>query len=287
MTNQSSAEPVYLSYDQETLNLNYNQSAWATNADAIIAWYRSESLAAHAQLQPRTYEYGLSPFERIDVFATAESRAPVAIYVHGGAWRSLDRLDSAYAAANFISAGVNFAVLDFPSIPDARLPDMVNAVQRGIGWLTARHDELGFDSNRLIVIGHSSGAHLVAAALTAPGHDALAGRVKAILCASGAYDLEGPMLSARGNYLQLTHTEIDRFSPARHANSMSCPVAIAYGTFETDEYRRHALEFHAALEATGVPVSLTRANHQNHFEISQTLAQPDGLLFKAAMQLIA
>ena len=275
-------DPVYLDYDQARLDLNYNQGAWASNAEEIIAWYRSASLEAHRKLACRHLAYGEGAAERIDLFPAASPGAPLVVYVHGGAWRMLDRMDSAFAAEAFVGGGLNFAVLDFASIPAARLPEMVTQVQRGIHWLVDHAVELGFDRRRLFVIGHSSGAHLVSAALTADTpHRIKAGMVAGALLASGAYDLEGPMLSARGKYLDLTAAEVEIFSPIRHVARLDCPVLVAYGEAETDEHRRHARTFHAALQATGRTSTLLLAEGQNHFEVSRLLAARDSVLFDA------
>jgi len=279
--------PVYLDYDQARLDLNYNQAAWAPNADEIIAWYRSASLETHRKLACRHLAYGEGPAERIDLFPAASPGAPLVVYVHGGAWRMLDRMDSAFATEAFVGAGMNFAVLDFASIPAARLPEMVMQVQRGIGWLAGHAGELGFDPRRLFVIGHSSGAHLVSAALTADTpHRIEAGMVAGALCASGAYDLEGPMLSARGTYLGLTTAEIEVFSPTRHAKRLGCPVLIACGEAETDEYRRHARTFHEAVQVAGKSSTLLLAEGQNHFEVSRLLAARDSVLFVAMAKIM-
>jgi arylformamidase len=60
---------------------------------------------------------------------------------------------------------------------------MADAVRR-IGWLADHAGELGFDINRLIFVGHSSDAHLVASALHVGTGMSLSGGY-----ASGAYDL--------------------------------------------------------------------------------------------------
>ena len=279
---------VFLDYDQARLDLNYNQAAWAPNAEEIIGWYRDASLIAHERLACRRLAYGDGPAERIDLFPAATRGAPLVIYVHGGAWRMLDRMDSAFAAEAFVGMGVNYAVLDFASIPAVRLPEMVMQVQRGIRWLAEHAADLSYDPARLVVTGHSSGAHLVAAALTADTPYRLSGNIVAgALCASGAYDLEGPMLSARGRYLALTAAEVERFSPIRSLDALACPLLIAYGEAETDEYRRHAVSFHAALQRAGKLAELLLVERQNHFEISRTLALRGGALFEAARHLIS
>lgn len=68
-------------------------------------------------------------------------------------------------------------------------------------------------------------------------------------------------------------------------NRLDCPFVVAYGAAETDEYRRHAIAFHAALQGAGKRRELLFAAGQNHFEISRTLGDPDGLLFRATIDL--
>lgn len=288
MTQPNTAN-VFLDYDQATLDRNYNQGAWAANADQIIGWYRTASLAAHARLRCHAaLAYGPGALERLDLFPADRPGAPVVIYVHGGAWRTMTGMDSAFAAEMFVGAGINFVVLDFASIPDARLPEMVAQVRRGIGWVARHAADFGCDPEQLFVIGHSSGAHLVAAALTTAWHDdaIAASAVKAAMCASGSYDLAPVMLSARGSYLQLSADEEQAFSPMRHLSHVSCPVTVAYGSDETDEFQRHARELHAGLLAAGKSSELIYAEGYNHFEISQTLAEPDGILARAALRMI-
>jgi arylformamidase len=61
---------------------------------------------------------------------------------------------------------------------------------------------------------------------------------------------------------------------------------LAYGTFETPEFQRQTREFHAAVSAAGKPVELIVAEGYNHFEIFETLANPYGVLGRAALQLM-
>ena len=61
---------------------------------------------------------------------------------------------------------------------------------------------------------------------------------------------------------------------------------LAYGTFETPEFQRQTREFHAAVAAAGKPVELIVARGYNHFEIFETLANPYGVLGRAALKLM-
>jgi arylformamidase len=67
---------------------------------------------------------------------------------------------------------------------------------------------------------------------------------------------------------------------------LNAPLVVAYGTYETPEFQRQGREFHAAVAAAGKPVELIVAQGYNHFEIFETLANPYGVLGRAALKLM-
>jgi arylformamidase len=61
---------------------------------------------------------------------------------------------------------------------------------------------------------------------------------------------------------------------------------LAFGTLETPEFQRQSRDFAAALVGVGKRVELLIGNHYNHFEVVKTLASPNGLLGRAALEQI-
>ncbi|MFI5012487.1 MAG: alpha/beta hydrolase [Hyphomicrobiales bacterium] len=279
---------VYLDYDQAELDRNYTQTAWAPNADEIIRWYATQSEAVRHRLKRRAdIRYGDSQAELLDIFPTDRKDAPICVFVHGGAWRLLTKDESSFAAETFVAAGAHFVALNFAVIPQVRLPEMVAQVRRGIAFVHRHAASFGGDPRRLFVAGHSSGAHLAAAALAGEWPElGGSGSVRGALCASGIYDLEPVLLSQRGSYVKLDAAEADELSPLRHIDRLHCPVKVAFGGKESPEFQRQARRFAEALEAAGRLQELLLAPGLNHFEISMTLAQPDGLLARAALDMM-
>lgn len=279
---------LYLDYDQAELDRQYTQTVWAANADEIIGWYGAESAAARARLAHRAgVRYGDSEAETLDLFPTDRPNAPVHVFVHGGAWKILTRSESSFAAGTFVRAGAHFIALNFATIPAARLPEMVAQVRRGLAWAHRNARSFGGDPARIHVSGHSSGAHLVAAALTTQAPEfagAPGGIVKGALCASGIYDLEPVLLSHRGDYLKLDAREARDLSPIRNLDRLSAPIIVAHGGKESAEFQRQATSFADAAETAGRLGGRIFAAGDNHFEISRTLAQPDGCLAAAALR---
>jgi len=281
---------VFLDYDQEALDRAYDQRAWAPNAKDIIDWYGVASAAARDRLVcERDIAYGRGEDERFDFFPAGPPDAPVVVYVHGGAWRLLGKAESAFAAEAMVAAGASFVALDFSITPKVRLPEMAAQVRRAIAWLWRNGDRIGINRDRLYLCGHSSGAHLTATTLVTDWtsyEDLPRDFIKGALCASGSYDLEAVMLSARGGYLDLDAAEENALSPQRHVARLECPIIVAYGENESPEFQRQARDFHAAIERAGHAADLIVGDKLNHFEVVATLARRDGFLARAMLGLM-
>ena len=274
---------VFRQYTQSELDRQYDQSVWAAKSrQTVIQRYRELSEMARARLgPPLEFAYGETDAELIDVYRTGQDAAPIHIYIHGGAWRSLDKRDSAFAAELFVSAGVHFIAVNFALLPKVELRTMVHQVRNSIAWAYRNAHLFGGDRERIFLSGHSSGAHLAACAAVTRWEQSfgLPGNIlKGTLCCSGAYDLEPVRLSARNRYMHLDETAVHDLSPNRHLKHLGCPISFAVGELESDEFRRQSAKI-----ATSAGVELALGSGLDHFQISETLGQPSGLLATIAI----
>jgi arylformamidase len=97
------------------------------------------------------------------------------------------------------------------------------------------------------------------------------------------YDLKPVRLSKRSRYVKFTDEMENALSAIRHLDKLNTPLVLTYGTCETPEFQRQSREFAAAVKAAGKPVALLVGEGYNHFEMLETLANPYGLLGRAAM----
>jgi arylformamidase len=281
---------VWLDMDQAELDAAYDQSVYAPNLQQIVKRYATNSEGVRARLgAPRRYAYGPTPIETLDVYATKRPNAPINVFIHGGAWRGGLAKDYAFAAELFVHAGAHYVVPDFVWVQDAggSLMPMADQVRRAVAWVYRNAQSFGGDPNRLYVSGHSSGGHLAGVVLTTdwPKDFSLpADTVKGGLCCSGMFDLKPVRLSARSRYVKFTDEMEQALSSQRHLGMLNAPVIVAHGTLETPEFQRQSRDFAAAVKAAGKPVQLLVAEGYNHFEIIETLANPYGLLGRAALE---
>jgi arylformamidase len=244
---------------------------------------------ARARLgEPKRLAYGRAPIEGIDLFPTKRANAPIVVFTHGGAWRNGTAHDNAYAAELFVNAGAHYAVLDFNSVVEVggNLMLLADQVRRALAWIHGNAKSFGGDPSRIHVIGHSSGGHLTGCLLTTDWsrYGVPQDIIKAGMCCSGMYDLAPVRLSARSKYVAFTDQIVEELSSQRHLDRLRCPVIVAYGTEETPEFQRQGRDFAAAVKAAGKPVTLLVGEACNHFEMSETIANPYGLVGHAVLE---
>ena len=284
---------VWLDMDQKALDDAYDQLVYAPNRDQLTKRRIINSAAARARIgEPLRFAYGPTAIEGLDVFRSAASGGgrvggPVAIFVHGGAWRAGSASDYSFVAEPFVRAGGNFVVLDFTTVDDSggSLFPMVEQVRRAIGWVYRNADKFGGDRERLFLIAHSSGSHLAGCAITHdwPKEGLPRDILKGATLSSGMYDLKPVRLSKRSQYVKFTDAMEQELSAIRHLDKLVTPLNISYGTYETPEFQRQARDFTAAVKAAGKPVELLVGEAYNHFEMLETLANPYGLLGRAVL----
>jgi arylformamidase len=283
---------VWLDMDQKELDDAYDQSVYAPNRDQLNKRRASESELVRARLgAPRRVAYGVTPHEMLDIYATRNGNAPIAIFVHGGAWRAGHAKDSAYGAETFVRAGAHFLVPDFINVMESGgdLMPMIEEVRRSVAWAARNAASFGGDPDRIYITGHSSGAHLGGCVLITDWEKDFGlprDTVKGATLCSGMYDLKPARLSKRGDYVKFTDATEDALSTQRHLDRITCPVTVLHGTLETPEFQRQTREFAAALKAAGKPVRLIVAENYNHFEIGETLNNPYGPFGRAALEMM-
>ena len=93
-------------------------------------------------------------------------KRPVLVWVHGGGWTENDK-NGAYKAKDFIPYFVNrgmvFVSLDFRSMDDGQstYQDMAADIASALKKIKNTIHWYGGDANQIVLLGHSSGAHLV------------------------------------------------------------------------------------------------------------------------------
>ncbi|HEY1374365.1 MAG TPA: alpha/beta hydrolase [Candidatus Binatia bacterium] len=281
---------VWLDMDQKELDDAYDQAVYAANRDEI----RKRRMAACARAlkrlgPPERVAYGPTEIEKLDIYKTNRSNAPVRIFIHGGAWKNGRSSESSYMAEMYLAAGAHFVVPDFAAVTDVggNLMTMADQVRRAVAWVCKNAASFGGDPNRIYLAGHSSGAHLGGVVTITDWErefDLPRNVLKGAVLFSGMFDLKAVRLSKRGQYVKFTDESEEKLSTQRHLDKLHTPLIVGHGTLETPEFQRQTRDFAAAVKAAGKPIEFIVGEGYNHFEMQETMANPFGLCGRAALE---
>ncbi|HYD62258.1 MAG TPA: alpha/beta hydrolase [Noviherbaspirillum sp.] len=252
----------------EYYSQQYNARAMIPDHPYVFTrWLKDSAQARRTHAALFDLAYGEASGERLDFFPTYRSDAPLLVFIHGGWWRSLDKSDFSFIAPAYTRAGYNVALTNYTLAPEASIGEIVLQQLRALAWLYRNAEKYDFDPRRIVVAGHSAGAHLTAMAMAALwpvfAPDLPTDLVKGGILMSGIYDLEPVRHADFVNVdLKLSVEHIEPLSPAGMPQAHPSPFLTAFGGLESDEFKRQTGLIIDAWKATHVAdITLPQANH--------------------------
>jgi acetyl esterase/lipase len=228
----------------------------------------------------RDVEYARIGAERLALdlhMPTGEPRAPLIVWVHGGAWRSGSRASMPLGA--LVEQGYAVASVDYRLTPVAPFPAQVHDIKAAIRFLRAKQAELGIDARQIAIAGDSAGGHLAALVGVSAGvaelegdvgeHDGESSAVQAIASFYGASNLTTILsqstphgLGVRIPALQLLlggqpedKPELARLaSPVTHVDASDPPLLLLHGDQDPQMPINQAHELVGKYEEFKLPV---------------------------------
>ena len=126
---------------------------------------RTPALPAGARAL-RDVSYGSDPRQRFDVYLPVQPRnAPILLFVHGGGWANGNKDNPGVVenkAAYWLPKGYIFISTNYRMRPDTAPLDQARDVARALAAVQKRASEWNGDASRVLLMGHSAGAHLAA-----------------------------------------------------------------------------------------------------------------------------
>jgi arylformamidase len=256
----------------------YNNRARVPEHPRIFARWEREAVAyrAEATSEGRAEigtKYGPSPRQTIDLFWGRESDGvPLALFVHGGYWRSLDPSLFSQMARGMNTRGVTVAICGYDLSPQVSIGEIITQTQNACIYLWRRF------GRRLMVSGHSAGGHL-AACMVATDWKEIARDVPADLVPtgyviSGLYDLS-PLLHLSTNAdFKLDEAEARRISPLFWPVAAGRALEAVVGAEESSEFLRQSKIIADGWRERGVQTRYEEIPRANHFTVCDPMTDP-------------
>jgi arylformamidase len=249
---------------------------WARDAAA----YRQSAAEAECGVA-----YGSSPRQTIDLFPAADEGAstPLAVFIHGGWWRTLEPAAFSQVAAGPNAHGVTVAVVGYDLCPQVSIATIIEEMRAAMLWLWRNR------RRRMTVYGHSAGGHLAACMVATDfktfAPDAPADLVPAAYAISGVFDLS-PLLHISVNQdLKLDEQSAREVSPLYWHVPAERTLDAVVGGLESSEFLRQSRIIAEAWRRDAVETRYEEIPGANHFTVLDPLTEAGSAMTRRVVEL--
>lgn len=224
-----------------------------------------EYFAANAPTALGSYDrtvdlpFGEGKRQRLDIYAPRHATGrPVVIFWYGGSWLTGRKSNYRFVGAALAQRGFVTVVPDYRLYPEVKFPALLEDPARAVAWVQQHAQEFGGDPRRIVLMGHSAGAHMAAfmaydrALLEKAG--ARPEWIKGFIGLSGPYALD-PNSDILRKIFANPYTVAD-WQPVRFVDAHSVPSLLFHGTQDsvvevahTERLRDALLSQHAQVQA--------------------------------------
>ena len=258
--------------------VEYDNRARVPEHPEIFARWQREGAAyrAAARNARLAMAYGPSLRQTVDLFpARDDDKAPFAMFIHGGWWRSLEPSMFSQLAAGPNGRGISVAVAGYDLCPNCSIADIIDQMRNACLMLWRKRRQ------RIFVYGHSAGGHLAACLIATDwktfGPDVPADLVPAAYAISGVFDLLPLVHVSQNQDLRLDEAEARRVSPLYWPVPAGRSFDAVVGAQESSEFLRQSK---AIAEGWRQRMVLTRYEEVpgNHFTVVDPLNDPNSAM---------
>jgi arylformamidase len=248
---------------------------WARETEA----YRKAAAGAELAIS-----YGPSPRQTLDIFPArgGGAKPPLAMFIHGGWWRSLDPSMFSQMAAGPNANGVTVAVVGYDLVPHVTVATITEQMRAATLALWRRYGQ------RIMVYGHSAGAHLTACLVATDwvklASDAPHDLVPAGYAISGVFDLDPILKVAPNQDIRLTAETARTCSPLTWRVPPDRTLDAVVGALESSEFLRQSRTIVEAWK-NAAKVRYEAIPGTNHFTVVDALTDPDSAMTRRVVEL--
>jgi arylformamidase len=230
--------------------------------------------------------YGTRPRQTVDLFfPETTGHTPLALFIHGGYWRSLDPSSFSHMSAGLNARGIAVAVAGYDLCPQVTIAQIVDQIRTACLFLWRRFGQ------RLMVYGHSAGGHLSACMLATNWKSldpkAPTDLVPAAYSISGLFDLKPLVATAMNADLKLTEASAAQVSPLWWPVARGRVFDAVVGGAESSEFLRQSRIVADDWRQRGIETHYEAVPGANHFTVVDPLSDPASAMTARVASLAA
>lgn len=223
--------------------------------------------------------YGLRPRHILDIYPAGTSQpSPVIVFFYGGGWEEGERSDYLFVGSALAERGFTTVIPDYRVYPEVRFPGFVEDVAAAMRWTMDYIMEFGGDRRRVIVMGHSAGAHIAAllafdrrwlASVDIDAHTELG----AMIGLAGPYDFL-PLHSKILKEIFGSQPDLAATQPINFVDAFAPPVFLATGMNDRTVEPGNTIRLAERIRCFGGEAEMKLYNRVEHRTLIGALARP-------------
>ncbi len=235
---------------------------------AAITFFAANAPTAFSDVDRQVdLPYGTGPRQKLDVYAPRMAvNRPVVIFWYGGSWQKGNKSNYRFVGTALAKLGFVAVLPDYRLYPQVTFPLFDEDGAHAVAWVERHVAEFGGDPRRIVLMGHSAGAHT--AAFLAFNHAFLerfgahARDIVGLVGLSGPYVLVPDSDALRAAFAP-PFTEKD-WQPIRFVDSHAPPTLLLQGLSDKEVLPRETIELHDALVREHVRGEMHLFPHRGH-----------------------
>ncbi len=263
-----------------------NRARVPEHVEIFARWHRdAESYRGAARNAELGVSYGPSPRQNIDLFPAQNDGpdTPLALFIHGGWWRTLAPGEFSHMAAGPNAHGVSVAVAGYDLCPQVSIAAIIAQMRNACLFLWRKR------RRRIMVYGHSAGGHLAACMVATDWKtldpSAPADLVPAAYAVSGIFDLAPlPQISVNQD-LKLDDKSARDCSPLYWRVPAGRSLDVVVGGLESNEFLRQSKTIADAWRQDMVQTRYEAVRGANHFDVIDPLSDANSAMTGRVVEL--
>jgi acetyl esterase/lipase len=233
---------------------------------------------------------------------------PTIVLEHGGAWvagsKILDRIPD--VARCLARQGIGVVAANYRLAPWVQHPTQVQDVAAAVAWAHKHIAEYGGDPDRIFLLGHSAGGHLVSLLAADDQYLRKVGlgreHIKGVVSVSGVYQVTDVVcklmveawqtlveIEAANPFALVFGSDADvarQASPLTHVCDKLPPFLVVYAERDLPTLGEMAVKFDAALRAKKCDVRLMKVADRNHISVFTRSREAEDPVARAVVEFV-
>jgi len=222
--------------------------------------------------------YGAKSQQKLDIYKPSKLRHnTVVVFLYGGSWKRGHRSHYRFVGEAFASRGFITVIPNYRVYPEVQFPRFIEDAAAAIGWVQHHIAKHGGNAKKIVLVGHSAGAHIAALLALDPRYLKAAGVSQKFI--AGTVGIAGPYAIDPSQHRSIrsifeTAKNPRNIRPINFVHANAAPMLLLHGAEDNLVDAENSRELAQRLQKVGSSVTYIPFANTGHVGVLLALAWP-------------